>query len=67
MDTAECRASDGVSMGGRWERQAERDAVGGCGEGATCVGSPPRVGSSVRGNSHTEDGGKSTTWSTSEN
>jgi len=29
-----------------------------CGEGATQVGSPPRVGSSVRGNSHTEEGKK---------
>jgi len=28
------------------------------GEGATLVGSPPRVGSSVRGNSHTEEGKK---------
>jgi len=35
---------------------AEKQPAGVGGEGSTRVGPPPRVGSSVRGNSHTEEG-----------
>ena len=52
----------GNQAGSGW---IEGQSVGG--EGSTRVGPPPRVGSSVRGNSHTEEGKESTTWQSAKN